>query len=223
MEDADTLLKQKWERFSKIAGFKSRDSKAIFALLDSLYREPQRHYHNWNHIMTLDMLFKGWEAYIQNPVAFEAAVWFHDAVYIPGRKDNEENSAYLAECILCKSALDEKARTESINIILSTKYTGKEENIKGDIALFHDLDFAIFAFPLEQVLTYDRNIHGEFLSTGKLSEIDFNRNRCRFLQTLLQSPPIFKFKETMEAWEEKARINIEYLLTKKYQVTLENL
>jgi predicted metal-dependent HD superfamily phosphohydrolase len=75
------------------------DSGGWTALLENLgarYREPWRHYHDLHHVA--DCL--AWVDVLGGPgndrPVLELAVWFHDAVYDPRRRDNEARSAALA-------------------------------------------------------------------------------------------------------------------------------
>lgn len=67
----------------------------IRANLITLYNEKHRHYHNTDHIY--DCLTKLEQYATVNKIAIrdyyklEAAIWFHDAVYNPRSKKNEEN------------------------------------------------------------------------------------------------------------------------------------
>ncbi len=210
-------LQERWNRFAQIVGFSSSSAQATFSLLDSLYSEPQRKYHTWTHITTVLTLAQQFKQSIQDPISFEAAIWFHDAVYVPYRQDNEKNSAYLADCVLRSSRLQDEQIRNCIEIIISTEYTQMRKTDKGDSALFHDLDFAIFAFPLEQVLAYDNNIHDEFLYDKQTTETEFSTQRGIFLKKLLNKQAVFKAVESKKAWEQLARDNIAYLLAKRYQ------
>ena len=61
-----------------------------------------RAYHTWSHIQAFSRHFQtvaegpGWE----HPVEAFMAIAFHDAVYVPGAKDNEARSAALATATL---------------------------------------------------------------------------------------------------------------------------
>lgn len=210
-------LQEKWNRFAQIVGFDSNSAQATFSLLDSLYSEPQRKYHTWAHITTVLTLAQQFKQSIQDPISFEAAIWFHDAIYVPYRHDNEKNSAYLADCVLRTSRLQDEQIRNCIEIIISTEYTQMRKPDRGDSALFHDLDFAIFAFPLEQVLAYDNNIHDEFLCATQITETEFFVQRKLFLTNLLHKQELFKAVESKKTWEQQARENITYLLAKRYQ------
>ena len=61
------------------------------------FAEPQRHYHNQQHIAECLTQFDAARNIARRPEAIEFAIWFHDAVYDPKAGDNEEKSAALAK------------------------------------------------------------------------------------------------------------------------------
>src|SRR5436305_3380271 len=64
------------------------------------YSEPERHYHNQQHIAECLHEFDRAAHLAQQPQAIEFALWFHDATYDPKAGDNEEKSASLASACL---------------------------------------------------------------------------------------------------------------------------
>ena len=82
----------------RAAGFSeaSLDANAIFAHLASRYSEPHRFYHNALHIEECLAEFSAFRSKAGNPIALEFSIWFHDAIYEPRERDNEEQSAALA-------------------------------------------------------------------------------------------------------------------------------
>jgi hypothetical protein len=88
-------LKRRWLAFCRRAGAAGQEEQA-FADLDRRYREPGRHYHTWAHVASCLRELRRARPQAGEAAALELAVWFHDAVYEPGRKDNEEVSAQLA-------------------------------------------------------------------------------------------------------------------------------
>lgn len=65
--------------------------------LSVLYEGRDRHYHNLAHIEAMLALAGEYRKLLGDPEAVEAAIWFHDAVYDSRAKDNEAQSAALAE------------------------------------------------------------------------------------------------------------------------------
>ena len=59
------------------------------------YCEPGRYYHDWTHLKHCLREFDRAAARMEIPDAVELALWFHDAVYVPGGVDNEQLSADL--------------------------------------------------------------------------------------------------------------------------------
>jgi predicted metal-dependent HD superfamily phosphohydrolase len=96
------------------------------------YGEPGRLYHNWDHI------FRGYAEHEKffghmDPVTFFA--WtYHDAVYDPTAKDNEEQSALLFEKDNAVLGFPAGDAERIAALIRSTTHTG-EKNIVTDIDL----------------------------------------------------------------------------------------
>src|SRR5688500_2160356 len=76
--------------------------------LAARYAAPHRAYHGIDHIAALARLFTevergpGWRA----PLEVQLAMLFHDAIYEPGRPDNEDRSADLATSMLRGSPIE---------------------------------------------------------------------------------------------------------------------
>ena len=59
----------------------------VFYEAREAYRSPGRHYHTWAHVE--DCVEKLRAMPVDEPRRVFLALVFHDAVYVPGRKDNE--------------------------------------------------------------------------------------------------------------------------------------
>src|SRR6266850_1795575 len=75
----------------------SGDPSLWYERLTAAYAEPQRVYHNQQHIAECLAQFDAVRHLARQPEAVEVAIWFHDAVYDPKGADNEEQSANLAK------------------------------------------------------------------------------------------------------------------------------
>ncbi len=226
----DTRMKSRWNRFAHTCRFSYEEASHVFSLLDTLYGEPHRKYHNWTHIHSLLTVFETWKAHVDDPLAFEAAIWFHDALYTPGRTDNEENSAYLAESLLSRSLMEDSCISTASAIIRSTDYMGTSASMVGtrdsaghtqagtgkDHDIFHDLDFAIFASPVTLFFAYDSAILAEYTSLGAPHPEKNRLRRKQFLQNLLNRTTLFLYPPIHTIWEVPARENIKILLKERY-------
>jgi predicted metal-dependent HD superfamily phosphohydrolase len=70
-------------------------AEAVYARLVQLYCEPHRHYHTLAHIRHCLREFDQAASLMDHPDAVAMALWFHDAIYVPGAMDNERRSAGL--------------------------------------------------------------------------------------------------------------------------------
>lgn len=175
---------------------------ALFGYLTSLcqphYREPLRRYHTWGHVVGI----MG-----QLPDATKAqtlAAVFHDIVYVPGFKGNEEASAELMWSYFSKfpdrfpgvCLADLELADEMILATRDHKYSRTEE-----IGKFLDADLSGLASA-----DYWKNrdlIREEFV---RYPDPAFKEGRARFLEGMLDRPYIFHTRKDLER---PARDNIE--------------
>jgi len=90
--------------------------------LHTAYTESWRAYHNLDHIGHCLAELAAVRQLADDPIALEAAVWFHDVIYDTRRKDNEERSAGLADVILQDAGKPNNFRGYVHTLILATKH-----------------------------------------------------------------------------------------------------
>jgi predicted metal-dependent HD superfamily phosphohydrolase len=108
----------RWLRLWQAAGA-AGDGAQWYESLTRAYAEPQRRYHNQQHIAECLAEFDGARHLTQQPAAVEFALWFHDAVYDPKAGDNEEQSAAMARNCL-ETGPSRLAATVS-DLVMATK------------------------------------------------------------------------------------------------------
>ena len=77
------------------------------ALLEE-YTNPERKYHNLNHLRELLRYFDCYKNELENPLEVEYAIFYHDIIYNIWSKKNELNSAELAIDLLIHIEKDDK-------------------------------------------------------------------------------------------------------------------
>src|SRR5690349_8065412 len=87
----------------------SGDAARWYETLSRAYAEPQRHYHNQQHIAECLAELDGARHLAKEPACAELALWFHDAVYDPKSGENEERSAAMAKRCLSDAGLPDLA------------------------------------------------------------------------------------------------------------------
>ncbi|MEA5125280.1 HD domain-containing protein [Xanthomonas floridensis] len=164
------------------------------AALEQAYATPARAYHHFGHVRALLHYYAevaagpGW----QQPVEVWLAVLFHDAVYQPGRSDNEaQSAAWALDCIprWWPQAEVDLARVQALILLTARHGQLQPTDVDEEAALFLDCDMAILAAPAEIFDAYDRAIADEY--RGHVPALLFRLNRRRFLASLLKRPRIF--------------------------------
>ena len=130
----------RWLRLWQAAG-DAGDGALWYEKLTRAYAEPQRHYHNQQHIAECLAEFDGARHLTQQPAAVELALWFHDAVYDPKAGDNEEQSAAMARNCLETGGASRFAATVSDLVMVTKSHTIEAGS---DAVLTVDVDLSIF-------------------------------------------------------------------------------
>lgn len=140
---------------------------------------------------------------VDRPDEVEVAVWFHDAIYVPGRPDNEEASAALADDALSAGGVDQLVRDRIRSLVLATRHTAVAHG--RDAQILADIDLAILGADPYRFGTYDRAIRREFHT---LSEAEYRAGRAAVLRSFLARPSIYHTEAFRERYEGAARANL---------------
>jgi predicted metal-dependent HD superfamily phosphohydrolase len=133
------------------------------------------------------------------------AIWFHDAVYQPGRPDNETLSANWARTSL---ASQPELATRVAHVIEMTKNHADGE-AGGDAALFLDIDIAILGAPWETYCAYAAGIRAEY---PHIVDPAFAGGRGAFLEKQLTHARTFRTELYESELGETARANMRWEL-----------
>ncbi len=187
-----------------VANFSLPEDKniEIFTLLGTQYKESTRYYHNWNHIKAMIKGLDNYPEEINDRLSIELAIWFHDAIYVPLRKDNESRSAKFFYEQLSTYLPIERVR-KVMTYIEATKSHAKTTD--RDLQLLLDLDLAILGQPSTVYQKYSKNIREEF---GYAPDILYKIGRKRVLKKFLDLSSIYQTSFFREQLEEQARENI---------------
>lgn len=170
--------------------------------LFELYDQPQRYYHNFNHIVEM---FRVLAKHTKITPQLYTAVLYHDAVYDPKSDDNESQSALLYEqhCDDMGDTPDEKI----IQMILDTKeHISTIEESKFLI----DADLWILGSDVWTYQNYKTAIRKEYAPffTGKEMFI----GRVNFLENMLKREQIFYTSDFQRMYHHNAITNLKWEL-----------
>jgi len=140
------------ERAEAVARMLSRAGQA--------YREAHRAYHGVTHLAELLAHLRRARAHATDYTAVVLAGWFHDAVYQPERKDNEEVSARAATEALRENGFPEALGDEVARLILTTKnhLAVTDPNAR----VLADADCGIWAASPARYREYARGVRQEY-------------------------------------------------------------
>lgn len=191
------------------------------ANLSTLYTQPHRHYHNLEHINKCLAELENIKniGLSSNSYFFEGlteAIWFHDAIYNPFSKFNEEESAALYRNYvksLYNSITDQELLVS--RAILSTKshHLFRNINISCESELFIgillDIDLSSLGKDYDEFCVNGENIRKEFYF---VPEETFYKNRIKFFENMLARERIYYTPFFFEKYEISARHNIKMSL-----------
>ena len=174
--------------------------------LANAYAEPWRAYHTATHIA--DVL--GWYDRVADDLGWDgagdvyAAIVFHDAIYVPGAKDNESRSAAWAR--------DAGYSSRTAELIELTARHGQlvPGDVDRDAALFLDCDMAILGSDPVTFAAYDAAIAFEY---QHLPPDAYRTGRRVFLTGLLAKPRIYLSDYMHALLDAQARANLAAALT----------
>jgi predicted metal-dependent HD superfamily phosphohydrolase len=180
-----------------------RGIREVHARLTRCYSTPPRAYHNLRHVARCLAEFEPLREQARNATAVEFALWFHDAVYDPRRRDNELRSAEMASS--CAARMHRKAAFCDLAyaLVLDTRHASRPKSTDGRIIA--DVDLAILGQSPGAFAVYERGIREEY---SWVPEGDFRAARARLLRRFLERPAIYFVPQMAARYEATARANL---------------
>jgi predicted metal-dependent HD superfamily phosphohydrolase len=177
----------------------------VFTDLINTYSHPTRQYHNLEHIEEILSLLEQVKDIVQNVQLLKLSAWFHDYIYNPQAKDNEELSAIHIEQVLSQLNIGSEIIYSTTRIIRST-YNHQPLLTSIDNLIFLDLDLAILGATQKRYLQYAQAIRKEY---QHLSDRDYYQGRIKVLTQFLTRPRIYYTDYFYHRLETTARKNIQ--------------
>lgn len=198
MADSDDLI----ERAILAGGLRAR------------YQQSHRHYHNLDHI---EYVLTGVNSLSPGTLdqAIRLGAWFHDAVYAPGRDDNEERSAFVAAEALEIAGASPSLIGEVVRLVLVTKdHTPISDDVAG--AILSDADLRILGSDADTYARYAANVRKEY---ELIPDDVFFPARKDILEQFLQRPHLFATQFARDHWEQDGRRNVGAEIDKLTEMT----
>ncbi len=198
-------LKSGWESLLQTFHVDPKLSKKVLFELVSAYCSKERYYHTLGHIQRVLETVEGMRSLARNFPAIQFAAWFHDAIYEPTAKDNEERSAEYAAAALHKLQIPQPTIAAVTAMILYTKsHQVSADDIDSHILL--DADLAILGSDEPEYKFYAGAIRREY---GWMPEEEYQRGRVQVLLNFLKRDRIYFTKNSVfDELEARARRNI---------------
>lgn len=192
----------------------SRTSKTLSAVPSTLladlkgrHAEPQRRYHDWTHIEALLTHFEDAASRITNNDAVLYAILFHDSVYDPRAKDNEQRSAQLL--VQSASSLSPTTLALAKRLIEATDGHALPDELTGkaleDCAHFLDMDLGILGASEERFAIYEEQIRFEY---RHVAPADYRVGRARVLRHFADRERLYFTQWGQDRFEAAARANL---------------
>jgi predicted metal-dependent HD superfamily phosphohydrolase len=180
--------------------------------LRAAYAVPARAYHGFAHVEEVLGHYAGARPLLREPVSVALAVLFHDAIYQPGRTDNEAASAELAAALVpahLPQLRVDLARVKELILLTARHGRVGPDEVDADAALFLDCDMAILGAPWPRFEQYDGDIAAEYAA---LPRGVYHAGRARFLRGLLAREVIYLSGHFRQRLEQPARSNLRRAL-----------
>ncbi|MFO0619095.1 MAG: hypothetical protein U0414_41280 [Polyangiaceae bacterium] len=199
----------RWARAWSAVGASA--APALFDEVCARWAEPHRAYHGTSHLLACLAVFDeavaaraadGDGAHVR-AAEVELGLWFHDAIYDPKAKGNEEASAAWAREALLTGGAESACADRVAALVLATKHDAVPDT--PDAALLVDVDLSILGADEATFAAYERGVRAEY---AWVPDDAFREGRARILRGFLERTTIFATAWFVERFEARARRNL---------------
>lgn len=206
MSVCEEYLERRWLKLAESLSLSESVNTTVWQVIRHHYNEPHRYYHTLTHLYHIFTLYDEIVTWVEDHVCIGLAIFFHDVIYDPLSKTNEEDSVTLFNTVLADH-LDESLREKVGRFILASKAHSWEESSENDLKIFLDLDMSILGSDQSEYQQYSAAIRKEY---SVFSDEVYREGRAKVLRSFLSAgQPVFATLALRERWEMKARENIE--------------
>jgi predicted metal-dependent HD superfamily phosphohydrolase len=198
-------LAQHWQSYWIDRSTRQPEINQVFELLVAAYTQPNRHYHNLNHIDRLLTTVAQFNHQLQDPITVKLAVWFHDFVYNSQASDNEAQSAKAARVLLTGIGESVAIIDRAQQLILATQGHKIAANDL-DMCIFLDADLAILGADPVAYQVYQQAIRQEY---SWVSDSEYRTGRIRVLESFLKRDRLYYTDLLFNQLESIARSNMQ--------------
>ncbi|MGQ0799292.1 MAG: HD domain-containing protein [Pseudomarimonas sp.] len=190
-------LFERWRTLARQLGL--LDSDAIGSELVARYGETHRCFHGHAHLtQVLDVLDE-----LKADPRLHLAAWFHDAVYRPGRNDNEPLSAVLARQRLEAAGLPQPDLELVARAVIAT---AGHRDVDPAFDPLLDADLAVLGASPLAYQRYREQIRQEFAA---IPDLLFGPARVSFLRGMLARRAIYRTPACHLRFEGQAHRNLQ--------------
>jgi predicted metal-dependent HD superfamily phosphohydrolase len=199
-------LQRGWAKLLERYGVAPADAYPVFDVLVAAHSAPDRHYHNLEHVAEMLRVVSRLVGIADDPSVLQLAAWFHDAVYDPRARDNEDRSAELAAALLGPVGVPRADLERVGRLVRATAHLADTEPA-GDreTAILLDADLAILGASPERYQRYAADIRREY---AWVPEADFRAGRSRVIGHFLARHRLFRTDLMYAEGEAAARANL---------------
>jgi predicted metal-dependent HD superfamily phosphohydrolase len=183
-------------------------------LADSLllqYGRWPRRYHDPRQLLFCVRAAEALRSHLACVDAVAFALWFHDAVYWPWRRDNEARSAVQARESALRLGLSADFAEQAHSLVMATAHlagpTAEASDPAADWVL--DIDLGILGAPAEAYERYERDVRREYFFVTPWA---WRKGRAAVLRHFLDQPQIYRTEHFRTRLEQQARTNLERAL-----------
>lgn len=199
-----TILRcfRQWEQLVRELGVSDWTEEG-FRHLVRKYEEPHRAYHTLSHIAHCLALHDELAPRLADPRASALAIWFHDAIYVPGSKENEQRSVtYLRRCARMMGIDPAIARVASEHVCATSSHS---LTAHPDTAFVIDIDLSQLGFPPHRFQADERAIRMEYAA---FPDAVFWPARRAVLEEFQRREPLYTTQPIRDRYESRAKENL---------------
>ena len=175
-----------------------------YEMLENKYNEKHRAYHNLTHIKDCLNHLDEYNQNLEDKHEIELAIFYHDVIYNPYRKDNEPKSADLAILFLNNQKVEHTIISKIEALIIATIHQKSPETRSQ--AIIMDIDIATLGSEPSVYLEYSQNIRKEY---SWVPMILYKRKRKEILNNFLKRERLYYTDYFFHKFETQARINLQ--------------